>query len=212
MVFESLFNFFSGKKQKKAEGSGDESQRIKAAFERVKGDIERIERYSAEISATVAAHHNQLKEQEKEMRRHEEEILRTGLKISEHAKKFDDLESMVIERKHAVNRLIESTKRLNNETPQLITSKRVDGQDVNEIIWDSFTPQERKIIGVFMENRDMPLSYADVGKVLGKSPSTIKNQIKGIELKGKIFEEKRDGEQRKRYSIKGGLRLNKSLD
>ena len=213
MVLSFLTGIFKKKVAKKHENhTEDESVKIKGAFDKVKGEIEALKKEYNEISVKMAAHNNLIKEHEKELRKQVEEINKQNLKVAEHSDKISTLEEFVKHREPVASQLVEPTKRLNQGHPQLVVSKMSTGQSASEINWDGFTPQEKRIIGVFMENKDMPLSYEDVGKVLNKASSTIKNQMKNIELKGKIFEENRDNEQRKRFMIKNGLRINRSID
>jgi len=212
MVFDKILGFFGKKKQKRAEVSFDEHVKVKSAFEKVKAEMEQLRKEAEEVSLRLAGHNNMMKEHEKEIKKQSEDIMQHYTKLSDHAEKISNLELAVKERLSAAHEVSQTSKRLVHREAQLVASKLANGQSTNEIIWDTFTPQEKRIIGTFLENKDLPLSYEDVGKVLSKAPSTIKNQMKNIELKAKIFEENRDNEQRKRFSLKSGLRINKSLD
>jgi DNA-binding CsgD family transcriptional regulator len=77
---------------------------------------------------------------------------------------------------------------------------------------DTFSPQERNILAVFFENRDMALSYADIARALKKSPHTIKNQLRQMTLKTDLFDKALDRENRNRFRLKEGLRLKKYFD
>jgi len=64
---------------------------------------------------------------------------------------------------------------------------------------------------VFFQNKDMALSYADVAKYLGKSPNTIKNQMRQVSMKADPFNYTVGDESRKRFKLKDGLKIEKYL-
>ena len=69
----------------------------------------------------------------------------------------------------------------------------------------SLTEQEKRIMGVFLENRDMSLSYQDIAKSLGKSPHTVKNQMHQINMKTDLFDKTVDPQNRNRFKLKKHL-------
>ncbi len=76
---------------------------------------------------------------------------------------------------------------------------------------DRFSPQEKKILGVFLSHREMALSYQDVAKTLSKSPHTVKNQMRQIITKSDLFEKAVDDQQKNRFKLKKGLQIKTSL-
>ena len=60
-------------------------------------------------------------------------------------------------------------------------------------------------MGVFLENRDMSLSYQDIAKSLGKSPHTVKNQMHQINMKTDLFDKTVDPQNRNRFKLKKHL-------
>lgn len=75
-----------------------------------------------------------------------------------------------------------------------------------------FTPQEKKILSIFFNDRDMQLSYADIGRTMGKSPHTIKNHIRQMRMKADIFRQNVADEGRKRFQLKDGLEIQNYLN
>jgi DNA-directed RNA polymerase specialized sigma24 family protein len=65
---------------------------------------------------------------------------------------------------------------------------------------------------VFFDNRDMYLSYRDIGKTLGKSSHTVKNQLRQIRMKADLFEQSITDKTRKRFRLKDNLKVQNLLD
>ncbi|HSW00416.1 MAG TPA: hypothetical protein VLI39_09610 [Sedimentisphaerales bacterium] len=55
------------------------------------------------------------------------------------------------------------------------------------------------------------MSYADVGKILNKSATTIKNQMSQIRQKADLFERAVGNQSRNLFALKAGLRVEKYL-
>jgi len=75
-----------------------------------------------------------------------------------------------------------------------------------------FSQQQKRILAVFFQNQDMTLSYADIGKILNKSPLTIKNQMREIRLKADLFDRSIGEQSRHRFKLKKDLRIEKYLN
>ena len=58
----------------------------------------------------------------------------------------------------------------------------------------------------------MALSYADIAHSLNKSPHTIKNQMRQINIKADLFDKNIDDENRNRFKIKDGLKIERYLN
>jgi hypothetical protein len=58
----------------------------------------------------------------------------------------------------------------------------------------------------------MTLSYADIGRILNKSPLTIKNQMREIRLKANLFDRSIGEQNRHRFKLKKDLRIEKYLN
>lgn len=74
-----------------------------------------------------------------------------------------------------------------------------------------FSPQEKRILSVFFNNRQMQLSYADIAQSVGKSPHTVKNQLRQIRMKADIFTQSIATEGRKRFQLKDSLQIQNYL-
>ena len=95
---------------------------------------------------------------------------------------------------------------------QPATTKPATERSSREHNMESFSQQEKRILAVLFQNPDMALSYVDIAKTLGKSPNTIKNQMHQIGLKADLFDKTIGDEQRNRFKLKDGLRIEKYLN
>jgi len=77
---------------------------------------------------------------------------------------------------------------------------------------NSLSRQEQKILTVFFQHPDMALSYADIGAFLSKSSNTIKNQMRQLAMKADLFAKSTDTENRNRFQLKDGLRIEQYLN
>jgi DNA-binding CsgD family transcriptional regulator len=77
---------------------------------------------------------------------------------------------------------------------------------------ESFSPQEKRILSLFFENPGMALSYLDIAKVLNKSANTVKNQMHQLGMKADLFERMIDNENRNRFKLKEGLKVDRFLN
>lgn len=75
-----------------------------------------------------------------------------------------------------------------------------------------FSEQEKRILAVFFQNKQMSLSYVDIGRALNKSPYTIKNQMNRMRLKTDLFDRTIGDQSRNRFKLKEGLRIEKYLN
>ena len=76
---------------------------------------------------------------------------------------------------------------------------------------DSITEEEKRIIGVFLAHRDMSLSYQDIAKSLDKSPYTVKNQMRQINMKANLFDRMDDSQGKKRFKLRKHLKVEANL-
>ena len=76
---------------------------------------------------------------------------------------------------------------------------------------DSITEQEKRIIGVFLAHRDMSLSYQDIAKSLDKSPYTVKNQMRQINMKANLFDRMVDSQGKNRFKLRKYLKVEANL-
>jgi DNA-binding CsgD family transcriptional regulator len=77
---------------------------------------------------------------------------------------------------------------------------------------ENFSPQEKRILSIFFQNHDMTFSYIDIAKVLGKSANTVKNQMHQLSMKADLFERSIDQQNRNRFKLKDGLKVEQYLN
>jgi DNA-binding CsgD family transcriptional regulator len=92
-----------------------------------------------------------------------------------------------------------------------VSAQRQSQQQIQRFDIARFSEQEKRILTVFFQNKDMALSYADIAKYLGKSPNTIKNQMRQVSMKADLFNYTVGDESRKRFKLKDGLKIEKYL-
>ena len=99
----------------------------------------------------------------------------------------------------------------NLETLEQLVAK----QPINPPKFDSF-PSSRPITTTnpppLSQTTGMALSYVDIAHSLNKSPNTIKNQMRQINIKADLFTESINEENRKRFKLKDGLKIEKYLN
>ena len=77
---------------------------------------------------------------------------------------------------------------------------------------ENFSPQEKRILSIFFQNHAMAFSYIDIAKVLGKSANTVKNQMHQLSMKADLFERSIDNQNRNRFKLKDGLKVEQYLN
>jgi uncharacterized coiled-coil protein SlyX/DNA-binding CsgD family transcriptional regulator len=94
------------------------------------------------------------------------------------------------------------------------TTRPVQSNAINSCKFDidRFSNQEKRILQVFFQNPDMPLSYRDVAHALAKSPNTIKNELRQINMKADLFTKNVDAGNRNRFKLRDGLKIEKYLN
>ena len=75
----------------------------------------------------------------------------------------------------------------------------------------NLSAQEKRILGVFLAHRDMALSYQDIAKTLQKSPHTIKNQLRQLNMKASLFRKSVDTRHQNRFKLHPHLKLETQL-
>ncbi len=77
---------------------------------------------------------------------------------------------------------------------------------------DQFTDQQKRILGVFFQDKKRRMSYVDVAAILGKSTHTVKNQINQIRQRADLFEQMIGPENRNFFKLKDDVRIEKYLN
>jgi hypothetical protein len=79
--------------------------------------------------------------------------------------------------------------------------------DVNQ-----FSPEERRLLSVFFQNRGREMSYTDVAALLAKSAYTVKNQMNQIRQKADLFDCLIGRQSRHFFKLKDDLKVEKYLE
>ena len=65
---------------------------------------------------------------------------------------------------------------------------------------------------VFFQHPDMALSYRDIAHALAKSPNTIKNELRQLNMKADLFTKNVETDNRNRFKLRDGLKIEKYLN
>ena len=179
---------------------------IREAFGRVKQDIQKLDDTIAEMSRSLTQHtelldkHATLLDNQTSRLGKLEEMISTPSKMSSSAT-------------DASYQSWEPTNRPIESTPRLIATMSEAVDQAPELDLQTFSPQEKKILQVFLAHHDMALSYLDLAKTLGKSPHTVKNQLRQMNMKTELFDKMIDGDNNKnRFKLKKHLKIKTALD
>ena len=173
------------------------NSKIRQAYDNLKSDIKSIQVGTEGIKEALSRHSKQLAEH-------------SDL-INDHFSRLEKLENLV-STPQPTPVINPTTNRLNEMTNQLIASITPVEIPTDRLDMDRFSTQERKILSVFLVNQDMSLSYADIASALNKSPNTIKNQMREINMKANLFDKAIDNENRNRFKLKKHLTIEKTLN
>jgi len=198
----SLFNFFRKKRRVRNKQSGRKarlSSGKKQAIEKIGADFERFQVQLNTVNIVLKKHDDELAE-------HRE-------LISQHSEGLEKLEQKVntVHINSLVKETIPTARPTEIINPSTIaapaTSDSTQKFDINH-----FSEQQKRILAAFFQNQGMALSYVDIGKILNKSPHTVKNQMREIRLKADLFETSIGEQSRHRFKFKNDLRIEKYLN
>ena len=193
----NFLSFFQKKKKtKRRKARKSHSPKNKNEFNKLKSDFNNLKAQFGTVNILL--------------KKHDEEITENSFLLKKHIRRIEKLEEIVAKQPtsptisgiNPANRPTSTTELVS--TPILNTQLQSDKFDISR-----FSPQEKRILSVFFQNQDMPLSYADIAQYLSKSPNTIKNQVRQINMKADLFNYTVDNESRKRYKLKDGLKIEK---
>lgn len=201
-----FWNWFKGNSKAKKDARGRHSKpldpKITQAFGRVKRDIRKLRRDLTEANSKLDSNTQMIAENTRS--------------IHSHTSRLDKLEEIVITAPKILPdqsmREDYPTNRPNEPTNRLVATKLADADPAGKMDMSSLSGQEKRIMGVFLAHRDMALCYQDVAKYLGKSPHTIKNQMRQMNMKASLFEKSVDGKNMNRFKLKKHLRIETDLD
>lgn len=146
------------------------------------------------------------------LRKHSREITRHKSLLERHCEQLDTLDQLVLKSPvHPANIDLPTVNRLDTSPNSATSTQRQSQQQIQRFDIARFSEQEKRILTVFFQNKDMALSYADIAKYLGKSPNTIKNQMRQVSMKADLFNYTIGNESRKRFKLKDGLKIEKYL-
>jgi len=196
--FLSLFQK-KKKKAKRRKTRRSHSSKNKEEFNRLKSDLNNLKVQFGTVNILL--------------KKHDEEITENSILLEKHVSRIEKLEEIVA--KQPTSPTINGINLANRptSTTELVSTPQSKGQFQSQKLDISrFSPQEKRILSVFFQNQDMALSYADIAQYLSKSPNTIKNQVRQINMKADLFNYTVDNESRKRYKLKDGLKIEKYLN
>ena len=197
-----LFDFFRKKRKvkvKRKRRTRKPPSKKKQTLEKIKADIGNLQTQLKTINIALDKHNDELSQHSK--------------LINEHSKALEKLEQIVTktpiippaEEKTQVNQPVAM---INPPAMPNPPTENLDRKfDINR-----FSEQEKRILAVFFQNKDMALSYIDIATALNKSPHTVKNQINRMRLKAELFDKTVDNDSRNRFKLKDGLRVEKYLN
>jgi DNA-binding CsgD family transcriptional regulator len=83
---------------------------------------------------------------------------------------------------------------------------------IRQLDINQFSPEERRLLSVFFQNRSREMSYADVATLLDKSAYTVKNQMNQIRQKADLFDCLIGSQSRHFFKLKDDLKVEKYLE
>lgn len=139
------------------------------------------------------------------LRRHDQDIGENSILLKKHSQRLEQLVGNNPTSQTIAT--ISPSGRLNQSTMPVRSISSVPQKfDINR-----FSNQEKRILAAFFDHQDMALSYRDLAKMLNKAPTTVKNQMHNINMKADLFQKTIDNDQRGRFRLKDGLKIEKYL-
>ena len=195
----NFLSFFQKKKKKRRKIHRSHSSKNKDEFNRLKSDFNNLRAQFGTVNILL--------------KKHDEEITGNSILLEKHVSRIEKLEEIVAKQPTSPTKdEINLANRPTSTTGLVSTSQSEVQFQSDKLDISRFSPQEKRILSVFFQNQDMALSYADIAQYLSKSPNTIKNQVRQINMKADLFNYKVDNESRKRYKLKDGLKIEKYLN
>ena len=187
------FGIFKKKKKKKQKQKNAAKRKTLSPYAKFKSEVDNL---MAQITTTNII-----------LQKHEQEIDEMGMVLENHIKEFKNLAETIVNR--PINQPVQRIKPIERD---VLSSNPGDQMKIDKFDLSGFSQQERRILTVFFQNKEMALSYVDMAKCLGKSPNTVKNQMRQINMKADLFDFSMGNDSRKRYRLKEGLKIEKYLN
>jgi Fic family protein len=197
-----LFNFLRQKrtvKTNKKKQPGESSSRAEEAIEKIGADIEGLQNQVNTVNILLQKHDDELSEQKK--------------LITEHSKGLEKLEQKVSTAQIVapVKEIAPAARPIEISNPSTMLVPAT-GDSTQKFDINRFSEQQKRILAVFFQNQGMTLAYADIAKILEKSPHTIKNQMREMRFKADLFERSIGEQSRHRFKLKNDMRIEKYLN
>ena len=147
------------------------------------------------------------------LHKHDDDITEHSILIARHSRNLEKLEQLVANQPINPPKFdsFPSSRPVTTTNPPPL-SQTIPLQQAQKFSVNRFSPQEKRILSIFFQNTGMALSYVDIAHSLNKSPNTIKNQMRQINIKADLFTESINEENRKRFKLKDGLKIEKYLN
>ena len=197
-----LFNYFR-KKRKQINSHSDQTTNPllenKQAIEKIGIDVENL---GVQVNTVNIA-----------LKKHDDELTEHRKLIGQNSERFEKLEEKVSNFQIAPTAVetVPVVRPIQMPSPSTIPAPTT-GESPQKFDINRFSQQQKRILAVFFQNQDMTLSYTDIGRILNKSPLTIKNQMREIRMKADLFEKSIGEQNRHRFKLKKDLRIEKYLN
>lgn len=147
------------------------------------------------------------------LKKHDDELAQCQTLIRQHAEHIDALENIQPVAQDTQSSGMTSIGDLRNaSTSHADPINHRGSESPPRLDLDRFTEQEKRILAVFFQNRQAPMSYADVARSLHKSAYTVKNQMRQIRQKASLFEQTVGNQCRNMFKLKDDLKVEKCLN
>ena len=197
-----LFDIFKRKKKVKTR----KKRQRKSSIPRTKEDI-------IKLSSDIKNLQSQIGTIDIVLHKHDDDIIEHSILIARHSRNLEKLEQLVA--KQPINPpkfdSLPTSRPITMTNPPPL-SQTTPLQQAQKFSVNRFSPQEKRILSIFFQNTGMALSYIDIAHSLNKSPNTIKNQMRQINIKADLFTQSINEENRKRFKLKDGLKIEKYLN
>ena len=186
-------------KPRKGRRSKPLAPNIRRALGRIRCDLKRLD-------TTLGAMDGRLKSQAKTITAH-------SRLLDKHTTRLQTLETILataptgVAQDMATSRPIPPTNRVTSPTSRLVPTNPQPPDPADIPQWGTLSGEERRIVEVFLGHRDMALSYLDVARSLHKSPHTIKNQMRQLNMRASFFDKTVDTQRKNRFKLKKDLKI-----
>ena len=190
-----FFRMFKKKIRRRLETRQSQTAEI---LNRAASDITYLQGQIGTINIVLKKHEDQLTD-------HERQLLEQGKGLENLEQKVDTLSRISPTFARAYDPPARQVDQVRNCVPAF-------GSPEQKFDIDCFSEQERRIIGIFFQNKGRRMSYSDVASIMGKSAHTVKNQMHQIRRKADLFEKMTGPKCQNLFRLKDDLRVEKYLN